>query len=73
MVWVQKKKKKMSQVIVELAKGVKRYDYNFAFVVWWGLDFWLFSLPDFTGNNSSILGSSSRALLLTGRSWEEQQ
>ena len=31
MVWVQKKKK-MSQVIVELAKGAKRYDYNFAFV-----------------------------------------
>ena len=71
MVWVQKKKK-MSQVIVELAKGAKRYDYNFAFVAWWGLDFWLFSLLDFTGNNSSILGSSSRALLLTGRSWEEQ-
>ena len=52
MVWVKIKK---SQVIVQSARGVKRCDYNFIFVGWWGLDFWLFSLLDFTGNNSSIL------------------
>ena len=46
---------KKSQVIVQSARGVKRYDYNFIFVGWWGLDSCLFSLLDFTGNNSSIL------------------